>query len=103
MEGIVVDFGVQYAFRHTDDPTLKNDASLDVAIVSTTGVANWTVNKATDSTNVDLDDEAASVQIASDGVGVANVELNLVFKYDSQRMLASGPYTLTLMSTITLP
>lgn len=103
MEGIVVDFGVQYAFRHTDDPTLKNDALLEVAIASTTGVANWTVNKSSDATNVNLNDEEASVQIASDGVGVANVELSVTFKYDPQRVLASGPYELTLMSTISLP
>ncbi len=103
MEGIVVDFGVQYAFRHTEDPTYKNDASLQVSITSTTGVANWTVNKATDATNVNLNDEEASVQIGSDGVGVANVELNVTFKYDPQRVLAAGPYELTLMSTISAP
>ncbi len=101
--GLVVDFAVEYAFRHVNDPTMKNNASMQVSVLSTNGPANWSLVHASDATDVSQEDEAAYVQVTSDGVGAATVQLDVQFVYDPLVMLAEGSYELVVISSIGSP
>jgi hypothetical protein len=99
--GITVDFRCEYPFRHVNDPTMKNDASLALSIVSNTGNATWSLTKSADQTNINQNDETAVVQVTSNGVGVATVNLAIQFLHDPLNALAEGQYELIVSANIT--
>ena len=103
LTGVTTTFEVLTPFVHSITPADVRDVQLDVAIASTLGPANWTVDVASDSTNIAAGppDNDALVQISSDFVGWAFADLTVTFVDGSFGSLLAGTYETTVIGTVT--
>lgn len=99
--GVTVTFSTGSAFTNTTDSSYKNDATLLLATVSTTGPGVWTLDTATDSTNFGGGDEVATVQASSDKPGSATFDLTCTCKVGSFWDMLEGNYDMTVTGTVT--
>jgi len=100
LAGVNVSISTGSAFQHTFDANSKRDAKVDLAVNSSTGPAAWTVTQATDTTDYTLGDGVATVQVSSDGVGRADLDVTVSFITNGFGTFASGDYETTLTGTI---
>lgn len=100
LEGVNVTFTTRRAFRNNADHTLKQDAKIALSVNSNTGPATWTVTQATDQTDHANDDERATVQASSNGVGAADFDLTVTFITGEFDTIASGNYTTKIVGTV---
>ena len=98
--GATVSFTTNKAFTHTVVPTSVRDARLDLAISSSSALANWTVVVASDQTNYALLDGVAAVQAVSTGPGRATFNLGVTFITTQWDTLAAGDYETVVTGTI---
>lgn len=89
------------AFRHVTATSSKRNARLDLTLVGSTGLATWTVNTATASTNYAAGNEQARVRLSSNGAGGATFRLLVTFITGAPGSLQEGDYTTTVVGTIT--
>ncbi len=101
VNGVTTNFEVMQPFVHSIDPTLMRDARLDIVISSTLGPANWIVSTASDVTDYQNGDNDALVQITSDFVGWAFVDLTVTFRTVAFAQLMAGSYETTVIGTVT--
>ncbi len=101
LSGMVVEFSVDQAFTHHTQQLAKSDAELSVRIHETTGPARWTATKSIDATSIADADEHAIVQVTSDSVGSATIDLGVRFLSNAE--LATGAYSTTVFCTVTVP
>ncbi len=105
LNGVTTTFEVMQPFVHSIDPTNFRDVQLDIVIASTLGppITNWTVNVASDITDAfnGPPDNDALVQISSDFVGWAFVDLTVTFVDGSFAGLMAGTYETTVVGTVT--
>ena len=101
LAGVSATFETNQAFTHTTDPTSKRNAQLGVSINSSVGSAAWTVTQASDVTDFANNDGVATVGVASDGFGRANVDIAVSFITDGFGSFASGEYDTTVTGTVT--
>jgi len=94
--GVSVTFSTDQAFTHTDNTT-KRDVELGLSVGSTTGpgATAWTVGTSSDTTDYVNSDEIATVQVSSDGVGAASLDLTVTFITGTLGSFASGIYETT--------
>jgi hypothetical protein len=98
--GVVVNFATASPFVHTADSNFKRNAKLDLAVGSSEGPANWTIDKSSDSTAFATGDSDAQVSVSSNGVGRAELNLTVSFLTDDLSTLAEGNYATTVVGTI---
>lgn len=101
LAGVTASFSTGTAFIHTTDSTAKRDAGLGLIVASSVGPANWTVTEASDQTDYAQNDNVATVQVASNGYGLANMDLNVSFITDGFGTFPAGNYETTVTGTVT--
>jgi hypothetical protein len=98
--GLNVSFMTSSAFTHTKNPNHKRNAQLGLALESTQGDAQWTVTKASATTDFATGNEKAAVTAVSNGVGRANFNLSVTFVTEEFGLFAAGDYTTTIVGTV---
>lgn len=98
--GVTVTFATSSPFVHSDDPTFKRNARLDLAVGSFQGPAEWQIDTASDSTDIANNDNVAQVAASSNGVGRANLNLKVTFVTEDFSLFAAGDYITTVTGTI---
>jgi len=101
VEGVTTTFEVMQPFVHSVDPLETRDAQLDIVIASTLGPANWTLDIPSAATNIGGSVPDAMVQISSDFVGWAWVDLTVTFVDNNFAALMAGTYETTVVGTVT--
>lgn len=99
--GVTVTFSTGSAFVNSTDSAYKNDATLLLATVSTTGPGTWTLDTATDTTDYAGGDEVATVQASSDKPGRATFDLTCTCMVGSFWDMLEGDYDMTVTGTVT--
>jgi hypothetical protein len=99
--GVTTTFDVTQPFTHSFVPATYRDARIDLAIASTLGPAVWTVGTASDQTNYGAGDNTATVQIASNFVGHAFVDLTVTFLTVDFSQVLAGDYDTFVVGTVT--
>lgn len=103
LAGLSVSFETQTPFIHTTNGTSKRNASLALAYDSTSaqGGATWQITKPNDVTDYAADDNVASVQAKSNGVGRVTFNLTVGFVTDTFGSFPAGDYVTTVTGTVT--
>ena len=101
LAGVTASFATAQAFTHTVDATAKRDAALGLAVNSSVGSANWNVTQAADQTDYANNNGVATVQVSSNGFGVATMDLSVSFITDGFGSFPSGDYETTVTGTVT--
>ncbi len=102
-DGGTVTFGTITGFVHNTLPLVIRDVKLDLSIATSDTDAGWTVDVATDQSDIKnlVPDLTAQVQASSSAAG--NAELQLLVSMDSGSVstLVPGTYSTTIYATIT--
>jgi hypothetical protein len=98
--GVTVEFSTGSAFVHTQDPTYKRNAKLDLAVGTTQGPASWSLVTASSTTNY-TNNTNALVKASSNKPGRANLDLTVTFLTENYDEFAAGDYTTTITGTVT--
>lgn len=101
LAGVTASFSTGTAFTHTVDSTAMRDAALGLAVNTSVGSANWNVTQASDTTDYSTNDGVATVQVSSNGFGVATMDLSVSFITDGFGSFPSGDYETTVTGTVT--
>jgi hypothetical protein len=101
LAGVTASFSTATAFTHTVDATAKRDAGLALSVNSSVGSAAWTINQASDTTDYATNDGVATVQVSSNGFGIATMDLAVSFITDGFGSFPSGDYETTVTGTVT--
>lgn len=101
-DGATVSFSTVAGFTHSVLPLVTRDIQLNLAIDSADSGAGWTVDTASDQTDIGLvvPDLVAEVQASSSAPGNAELELTVVFDSGSLSTLIPGTYCATVYGTI---
>lgn len=101
LAGVNVTFETQQPFTHATDNSFKRNAKIDLAVGTKQGPADWTISKATDTSDYATNKNKASVAASSNGVGRAQFNINVSFVTDSFGTFAAGDYLTTVVGTVT--
>lgn len=88
-------------FQHAARESLKADCKLQIRVLASGGLANWTVTVPNDQTNHTAGDQTAAVVAQSTAEGNGEVGLTVTFLDNDFSKLGAGSYTLTVTGTIT--
>ncbi|QEG43261.1 hypothetical protein [Roseimaritima ulvae] len=101
-DGATVTFSTLAGFTHNVLPLVTRDIQLNLAISSADAGSGWTVDTASDQTDLSLitPDLVAEVQASSSAPGNAELELTVVFDTGSLSTLVPGTYCATVYGTI---
>lgn len=101
-DGATVSFSTVAGFTHSVLPLVTRDIQLNLAIDSADSGAGWTVDTASDQTDIGLvvPDLIAEVQASSSAPGNAELELTVLFDSGSLSTLIPGTYCATVYGTI---
>ncbi len=99
--GVTTTFTVTQPFTHSFVPATYRDAQIDLAIASTLGPAVWSVGTASDVTNYGGGDNSATVQISSNFVGHAFVDITVRFLTVAFSQVLAGDYDTFVVGTVT--
>ena len=91
---------VTQPFTHSFVPATYRDARIDLAIASTLGPAVWNVDVGTDVTNYAAGDNTARVQVSSNFVGHAYVDLTVSFITVAFPQVLAGDYDTFVLGTV---
>lgn len=101
LSGVTASFSTTQAFRHTVDTTARRNATLNLGVNTSVGAAAWTVTQATDTTDYATNDGIATVQVSSNGFGLATMNLGVSFVTDGFGTFPAGDYETTVTGTVT--
>lgn len=101
LAGVTVSFSTGSAFQHTTDVNARRDASLGLTVNSSVGSAAWVVNQGSDTTDHANNDGIATVQVSSNGFGLANLDVTVGFITNEFGSFPAGDYETTVTGTVT--
>jgi hypothetical protein len=99
--GVTTTFDVTQPFTHSFVPGTYRDARIDLAIASTLGPGIWNVDIGTDATDYAAGDNTATVQVSSNMVGHAFVDLTVTFITVAFAEVLQGDYDTFVVGTVT--
>lgn len=88
-------------FQHGLKTSLKADTKLQIRVLSSGGLANWTATVPSDQTDYAGGDQSATVAAQSLATGDGQVGLTVTFVDNDFSQLGAGNYTITVTGTIT--
>lgn len=100
--GLVAEFSVNESFVNASDHAVKSDAELSIRVAATKGPGRWTTTQYLDHTSHAVGDNDAVVQVTSNAMGNADIELQVRFLNETIE-LPVGEYFTTVYCTLSMP